>query len=101
VLCGVQREEVPQSRPLKLMLGIDPKAARREVGYRARLRVLGYSFSLFGEQEKSGSRAERSKRGVVVEAIFPGLLGHSMEAISQAILCSKDNHTQGLLQQLQ
>jgi hypothetical protein len=34
VLCGVQREEVPQSGPLEPLLGADPKGARRGLGYR-------------------------------------------------------------------
>jgi hypothetical protein len=95
VLCGVQREEAPRSGPLKLMLGTDPKAARREAGYRARLRVLGCSFSHFGEQEKSGSRAESRKRGAAVEGDFWAGLGHSVEAIYRRYGAAETAHTQG------
>jgi hypothetical protein len=49
VLCGVQIDEAPQYGPLKLMLGVDPKAARREARYRARMRVLGSSFCHLNE----------------------------------------------------
>jgi hypothetical protein len=44
--CWVQREGVPQSGPLDLLLGVDPKAERRGLGIGG-LRVLGCSFCHF------------------------------------------------------
>jgi hypothetical protein len=70
VLCGVQREEVPQSGPLKLLLGVDPKAAIEGRLGKEEAEGVGLLIQSIGEQEKSGSRAERRQRGVVVEDIF-------------------------------
>jgi hypothetical protein len=44
VLCGVQREEAPQSGPLKPLLGVNPKATVRVAGYRG-VEGVGHSHS--------------------------------------------------------
>jgi hypothetical protein len=67
VLCGVQREEAPQSGPLKLMLGADPKAARREAGYRARLRVLGCSFSHLVSKRRVGAGLREGREELLLK----------------------------------
>jgi hypothetical protein len=69
-------------------------------GYRARLKVLGYSFS-HGEQEKSGSMDERRKREAAAEGDFWVGLGHSVEAIYRPYCAKETTHIQGHIQQQQ
>ena len=55
----------------------------------------------FGEQEKSGSKAERRQRGVAAEGDFSDGLGHSMQAIYRPYCAAETTHTQGHIQQQQ
>jgi hypothetical protein len=63
------------------------------------LRVLGILIQSFDEQEKSGSRAERKKRGAVVEGDFWAGLGHTVEAIYRPYCAAETAHTQSHIQQ--
>jgi hypothetical protein len=102
VLCGFQREEAPQSGRLKLLLGVDPKAAiEGRLGKEEAEGVGLLIIQSFGEQKKSGSRAERRKRGAAVKGIFLGWLGHPVEANSRLYCAVETAHTQGHIQQEQ
>jgi hypothetical protein len=69
VLCGIQREEAPQSGPLKLLLGADPKATRGEDGYRATPRVLGCSFSDLVSKRRVGARIREGREELLLKEI--------------------------------
>jgi hypothetical protein len=70
VVRGVQREEAPQFGPLKLLLGADPKPAIEGRLGKEEAEGVGLLIQSFGEQEKSGRRADRRQRGDAVEGIF-------------------------------
>jgi hypothetical protein len=52
---------------LEALLGADPKAARREAGYRARLRVLGCSFSHLVSKRRVGAGLREGREELLLK----------------------------------
>jgi hypothetical protein len=54
---------------LEAFVGHDPKAARRGAGYRARLRVLGCSFSHLVSKRRVGARLREGREELLLKEI--------------------------------
>jgi hypothetical protein len=81
---------------LKLLLGTNPKEANEGRLGKEEVEGVGQLIQSFGEQEKSGSRAEIRQRRAVVEGDFWAGLGHSREAIYRPYCAAETAHIRAI-----